>query len=99
MSNKFQSMFEEIGYALNLQEVAEWLNSDVNDSGVQICGDDDTHDEHDDEAEEGQKTECPVLNSEATRCFEQCLTWLEHQPEATPIQHNALERTTIPRLK
>lgn len=98
-------MFEEIGYALNQQELAEWLSSDANDSGVQIYTDseicdlvthvngdeDDTHDdEHDDEAEEGQKNECPVSNSEAARCFEQCLTWLEHQPEATPYNTTLL---------
>ena len=87
-------MFQEIGFTLNQQELADWLYNDANDPGVQIytdgeiCdlvtnaeGEDDTDDE---DGEESPKKEvCPVSNSEAAHCFEQCWIWLEHQPEAT----------------
>ncbi len=33
---EFQSMFSELGFDLNQQEIVEWIDSDVNDSGVQI---------------------------------------------------------------
>ena len=98
---EFQSMFEELGCDLNQQEVAEWLSSDANDSGVQVYTDSeicdlvtnvngDEDDTDDEEAQEGQKNECPVSNSEAARYFEQCLIWLEHQPEATPYNTTLL---------
>ena len=73
---EFQSMFEELGCDLNQQEVAEWLSSDANDSGVQVYTDSeicdlvtnvngDEDDTDDEEAQEGQKNECPVSNSES----------------------------------
>ena len=41
-----------------------------------------------DDAEQDDLEEdwCPVLNSDAARMFEVCLSWLEHQPEAS-VQH------------
>ena len=87
-------MFDEMRFSLDQQEVAEWLNSDINDPGVQIYTDSEICDmvtdekgeidSEDEEIEEGLKKEvCPVSNSQAACCFQQCLTWLENQPEAT----------------
>ncbi len=36
----------------------------------------------DEVVEEEEEEKCPVTHSEAAHMFEQCLTWLEHQPEA-----------------
>ena len=89
-------MFQELGYALTTQEVVEWLDNDANDPGVQLYTDtcseicdlvmNRNHDDSDDEVEEESKKNddaCQVSNSQAAYYFEQCLTWLEHQPEAT----------------
>ena len=89
---QFQGMFQELGHALTQQEVAEWLDQDANDPGVQLYTDseicdlvssrgDDMH--TDNEVEEEGYQACPVSNSQAASYFDQCLTWLEHQSEAT----------------
>ena len=31
---EFQDLFEELGYGMGLDEITEWLQSDVSDSGV-----------------------------------------------------------------
>ena len=97
---EFQSMFQELGYVLTPQEVAKWLDSDANDPGIQLYTDSEicdlvmntNSDESDDEDEESEEKEdaCPVSNSKAAYCFEQCLTWLEHQPEATAYNTTVL---------
>ena len=76
-------------------------NSDSADPGVQlftdseICelvsksGDNDVPSNDDDSEEEDQ---CPkVSNTDAVRMFEQCLTWLEQQPEATVYNTTVLK--------
>ena len=48
---------------------------------VSLSGENEVQSDDDDPEEEDQ---CPrVSNSDAIRMFEQCLTWLEQQPEAT----------------
>ena len=89
----FQDMLKEIGFDTDSDTIAEWLSSDSADSGVQLFTDNEicelvsksseneVQSDDDDSEEEDQ---CPqVSNSEAIHMFEQCLTWLEQQPEAT----------------
>ena len=92
---EFQSLFEELGFELNDEEISEWLDSDSSNTGVQIYSDAEICDmvtaktsaeeNAESEEEEGVDLEkkCPVSHSEAAHYFEQCMTWLEHQPEAT----------------
>lgn len=91
---ELQGMFQELGFTLTKHEVTEWLDNDADDQGVQLYTDseicdlvmntnnDDSDDEVEEESEKKDDT-CPVTNSQAAYYFEQCLTWLERQPEAT----------------
>lgn len=91
--NGFEDMFEALGVKIETSEIAKWLDSDVNDSGVQIFTEDEICEivsqdetaeaEDDEDKEEDEEEPCPVSNSDAARMFEWCLTWLESQPEAT----------------
>ena len=98
---EFQDMFQELGFALTPKETAEWLDNDANDTGVQlrytdseICdlvmntNNDDSDDEMDEESE--KKAYAPVSNNQAAHYSQQCLTWLEHQPEATAYNTTVL---------
>ena len=38
-----------------------------------------------DDSDHEDTVQCPVSNSDAARMFEQCLSWLEHQPEASVL--------------
>lgn len=91
---EFQSMFAELGFDLSQQEIVEWVDSDASDSGVQVYDDDEICDmvtnkapeeavDSEDEEEEEDQNVCPVSNSDAAHYFQQCLTWLERQPEAS----------------
>ena len=83
---EFQGVLKQIRYQLSETEIRTWLDSDLNDPGIQMLTDsqicdsvlDDPHTDSEDEDEDEQ----PVIShSEAAFMFEQCLTWLEHQPE------------------
>ena len=88
---RFKDMFDALGVRIETSEIAAWLNSDVNDSGVQIFTDDEICDmvsqpateEAEEDEEEESEDPCPVSHSDAARVFEWGLTWLERQPEAT----------------
>ena len=56
---------------------------------VMNTNNDDSDDEVEEEREEKDDA-CPVSNSQAAYCFEQCLTWLEHQSEATAYNTTVL---------
>lgn len=91
---EFQELFKEIGYDMDANELVEWLQSDANDSGVQVYTDNEIcelviqpNPEEDKKAEDSEQEDeegsCPISNSRAAHMFEQCLSWLEYQPEAT----------------
>lgn len=42
------------------------------------------------EEEDDDEEPCLVTNSDAARMFESCLSWLEHQPEATVCNTSVL---------
>lgn len=100
--DEFQSMFEELGFEMDKGVISEWLESESSISGVQIYTDEDLCDmvtmeataegeEADsEEEEEEESTKCPVSNSNAAHYFEQCLIWLEHQPEASVYNTSVL---------
>ena len=91
----FQDMFKEIGFDLDADTIVEWLSSDSMDPGVQvfseseICelvskpADEDEVQPNDDDSEDDVDQPSRASNSDAVRMFEQCLIWLEQQPEAT----------------
>lgn len=100
--DEFQSMFEELGFEMDKGVISEWLESESSISGVQIYTDEDLCDmvtmeataegeEADsEEEEEEESTKCPVSNSNAAHYFEQCLIWMEHQPEASVYNTSVL---------
>ena len=93
----FKTLFQELGLMVKCDEITTWLESDVNDSGVQMLTDteicdlvskscDGSERQIDSDEEQGDAEEepkCPVTHSEAAHMFEQCLRWLECQPEAS----------------
>ena len=99
----FQSIFEGLGYDLHLDDVSTWLESDWDMSGNQIFTDSEicelaSHEssppeaeDEDEEEMDSEEIKCLVSHSRAAFMFEQCLSWLEHQPEAT-IYNTALLR-------
>ena len=98
-THEFETLFNELGVEIESDKINEWLDSDINDSGVhiysdaEICelvshGEDGT--ESDDE-ESSKDEEVPVIsNGDAARFFGLCLTWLESQPEATVYNTSVL---------
>ena len=62
-----------------------------------------TAESDEDEDEEEDREPCPVSNGDAARMFEWCLTWLEHQPEATVYNTTVLRElqamVTMKRIK
>ena len=89
-------MFDELGYDMDDSGITEWLESDCGLSGNQVFTDSEICDlvsqgdmctlEFEEEEEEGhediEEEKCLVSHSNAAVMFEQCLSWLEHQPEA-----------------
>ena len=99
----FQSMYEELGFDVDTNDIIEWLDSDRNDSGVQTFTDaeiceivsqsEEVEEVQEDDSEDEEDTvQCPVSNSDAARMFEQCLSWLEHQPEASVYNTSVLRQ-------
>lgn len=93
-TSDFQDLFEELGVNLDADGISAWLDCDSNICGVQVFSDTEICDlvsrstDPDSESEDEEKEfdveeeKCPVSNSDAAFMFEQCLSWLEHQPEA-----------------
>ena len=86
-------MFAELGYDLDHDGITAWLESDYDVSGAQLYTDTEicelaskedtcTPEVEEDEEMDAEEEKCTVSHSNATFMFEQCLTWLEHQPEA-----------------
>jgi hypothetical protein len=100
----FQVLFQELGVEMERGDIVSWLDSDVHYSGVQtytdneICelvsrSNDEIKSEDEEDSEEDES--CLVTNSDAARMFERCLTWLEHQPEATVYNTSVLRELHI----
>ena len=100
----FKNLFHELGFSLEAEEIIAWLKSDANDSGVQILTDSEicdyvskspeTHvnsEEEPENSEDLEPSKCPVSHSAAAHMFEQCLTWLEYQPEASVYNTSVLQ--------
>ena len=93
---EFQCLFQELGLNIDPNELSEWLSSDWNDTGYETLTDTEICDlatgpqidsEDDSDQEEQQ---CPVSHSEAAKMLEKCLTWLEHQEEASVYSTSVL---------
>lgn len=90
----FKSLFQELELTVESDEITIWLESDVNDPGVQMLTDSEICDlvskscdgselQIDSDEEQGDLEEpsrCPVSHSEAAHMFEQCLRWLIRVP-------------------
>ncbi len=91
----FLQSLHEVG--CDQQQLDSWLNSDCNDPGFGTFTDAEiwdmvTADDITDEVvEEEEEEKCPVTHSEAAHMFEQCLTWLEHQPEANQYSTSTIK--------
>ncbi len=48
----------------------------------------------DEVVEEEEEEKCPMTHSEAAHMFEQCLTWLEHQPEANQYNTSSYNKVS-----
>ena len=94
----FYILFKKLGLKIENKEIMKWLQSDTNDSGVQVFMvsqpvEIEPQNDEDDDGEE--ESPCPVFNSGAARMFELCLSWLEHQPEATVHNTTVLRELRI----
>lgn len=104
-SGRLQS-FQQLGLTVESDEITTWLASDVNDPGIQMLTDSEICDlvskssdgselQPDSDEEQGDLDEpprCPVSHSEAAHMFEQCLRWLECQPEASVYNTSVLRQ-------
>ena len=82
-------------FNLGLPDIQEWLDSCVNEPGHEILTDEEICEKvkatvnpaDDSEAEPDSEEEtdlpCSVSHSRAMSMFDECLTWLQQQPEAT----------------
>lgn len=99
----FRNLFNELGFDVDTDEIAEWLVSDANDSGAQTLTDSEICEfvskstrspepqmDCEEEDDDSELPKCPVSHSAAARMFEQCLMWLEHQQEASPYNTSVL---------
>ena len=102
--DEFQNMFKELGFEIDNEKIDDWLESDCSNSGIQIYTDDEICDmvskdeveepvdsEEEEEVQE-EESRCPVSNSDAAHYFEQCMLWLEHQPEASVYNTSVLRQ-------
>ena len=86
---EFRSLFRELGLNVEPKELCEWLSTDCNDTGCEVLTDAEICDlvsapDIDSEVDHDQEEQpCPISHSKAAEMFEQCLTWIEHQPEAS----------------
>ena len=95
---EFHCLFHELGLNIGQEELSDWLSSDLQDTGCEtltdeeICavaskpeveGEDDCQDEE-------EELVCSVTHSQAASMFDKCLTWLEHQPEASAYNTSVL---------
>ena len=86
------------GFPVETDEIVDWLRSDFSQSGVPVYTDeeictfvskpDESDDDDDDGDYDGDNNDlttdtCPIYHGAEARMFELCLTWLEHQPEAS----------------
>ena len=86
-----QDIFKEVGFDMDADAIIEWLGSDSMDPGVQvfeICelvskSESENEVQSDDDSEDNVDQTPRISNSDAVRMLEQCLVWLEQQPEAT----------------
>ena len=100
-----QNLFQSMGHTLTEDEVTQWLNNDENDPGYQhlhddeivaqvLRGDDDTDTSGDveeiDDDEDEPDVGCPITHAQAMKIFENCITWLQHQPEASAYSTSVL---------
>ena len=102
----FKTLFQELGLMVECDEITTWLASDVNDPGVQmltdteICdlvskscdGSEPQIDSDEEQCDSEEPSRCPVSHSEAAHMFEQCLRWLECQPEASVYNTSVLRQ-------
>ena len=102
---EFKTLFDEIGVSLDEDNISDWLNCDFDiSSGVQIYSDQEIcdlvsptndnptdADEEDEDQEDDEEEKCTVSNSQAAYMFEQCLAWLEFQPEASVYNTTLLQ--------
>ena len=99
----FVSDFETLGFELAQSEVQEWLNVDANDQGYQHLDDQGivshvlnsqeqaVSPETDSETEDLEALPaCSVKHKEAMEMFDKCLSWLQHQPEASSYNTSVL---------
>jgi len=91
-TSEFISGFQELGFTIDDNELDFWLRSDNNNPGFQIMTDEDIwyhcfsespQSEKEEEEELKKSYSCLVTHSRAAHMFDECLTWLKCQPEAT----------------
>ena len=102
---EFKTLFDELGVSLDEDNISDWLNCDFDiSSGVEIYSDQEicdlvsptndnptAADEEDEDEEDDEEEKCTVSNSQAAYMFEQCLAWLEFQPEASVYNTTLLQ--------
>ena len=97
----FQDRFKEIGFIMDADTIIKWLSSDFMDPGVQVFTDSEICElvsksasekevQSDDDSEDDVDQSPCISNSDAVCMLEQCLVWLEQQPEATVYNSTVL---------
>ena len=100
--SEFVEDFRRLGEDLAERNIAEWLESDSQDSGYEHLDDDaivdlvlssdleGTGQPDSDDDEPAHETPCPISHKDATVMFDKCLTWLQYQPEASTYNTSVL---------
>ena len=87
----FTVFFYELGLYIGQGELSDWLSSDLQDTRCETLTDEEICvlvskseiEGEDDCQNEEEEMVCSVSHSQAGSMFDKCLTWLEHQQEAS----------------
>ena len=81
-------------------ETKDWLESDCHDQGYEhlddnpiadlVNGSDQVQEVDSDDDSETVDEPCSISHRDAANMLNKCLTWLQHQPEATPCNTSVL---------
>ena len=91
-NDEFVAQFSRLSMEVTSQEISAWFNSDgpgyehLNEQGIVELLTADPNEECDEEdgaPEPDHSVNCPISHMSAMKMFDDCLTWLRHQPEAT----------------
>ena len=99
-NSEFVHDFRSLGQDLDKTKTTDWLESDCHDQGYEhlddnaiadlVNGSDQVQEVDSDDDSETVDEPCPISHRDAADMLNKCLTWLQHQTEATPCNTSVL---------